>query len=135
MNILVVEDEPVASAVLVKILSARPGTQVTTADTGDAAWARLDDPGRFFDLVFLDISLPGVDGLELLRRIRNSALHTRTQVVMCTAASDRDTVTKAIALGVKHYLVKPLSEAAVLAKLAALTPPAAAGPSRQLAGV
>jgi DNA-binding response OmpR family regulator len=135
MKILVVEDEPVSCAVLVKILSSQPGTQVTTVETGDAAWALLDDPGRYFDLVFLDIALPGVDGLELLRRIRNSALHTRTRVVMCTAASDRDTVTKAIALGVRHYLVKPLKEAAVAAKIADLTPRPTGGPERQLAGV
>jgi DNA-binding response OmpR family regulator len=135
MHILVVEDEPVARAMLVKLLTARPESRVSTADTGDAAWTLLDDPCRYFDLVFLDISLPGVDGLELLRRIRNSALHTRTQVVICTAASDRETVAKAITLGARHYLVKPPTEPAVMAKLDLLAPRSTGGPGRQLAGV
>lgn len=134
MKILVVEDEPVARSLLKKILSALPESQITTADTGEAAWTMLDDPSRYFDLVFLDITLPGMDGLELFRRIRSSDLHSRTQVVMCTAVSDRSTVAKAIALGVQHYLVKPLSEAGVMAKIDLLASQPSGGATRRRGG-
>lgn len=117
MNVLIVEDEPVSREVLRKILSAREDCQISIAQNGDEAWALLDDPNRYFDVVFLDISMPEPDGMEVLRRIRQSPLLKSVYVVMCTASSDRATVAKAIQTGAQNYLVKPCNEAAVFAKL------------------
>lgn len=122
MKILVVEDEPVSREVLRRILAARPGFHVTLAENGQEAWALLDDPSRYFDAVFLDIVMPDPDGLEILSRIRSSPLHRGLQVIMCTSSNDRSTVIKAVQLGAQHYMVKPATEASVMAKLRLIQP-------------
>jgi two-component system chemotaxis response regulator CheY len=122
MRILIADDDPVSRTVLAKILTAQPEHTVTVADDGGAAWELLDDPGRSFDVAFLDLSMPKMDGFALLRRIRDAALLKSLEVVLCTASNDRATVVKAVQLGAKHYLVKPCTEAVVLAKLRQLQP-------------
>lgn len=122
MNILVVEDEPVAREILHAILAAHGGFKLTLTENGYDAWALLDDPSRVFDLVFLDIQMPEMDGLELLTRMRASPYHRNVPVVMCTSSNDRSTVIKAIQLGAQHYLVKPATQSAVYAKLRQMFP-------------
>jgi CheY-like chemotaxis protein len=117
MKLLIVDDEPVARQVLRQILSAQPEHQLTLAEGGAEAWALLDDPSRYFDIVFLDVTMPEPDGLEIVRRLRESPLHKSVQIVLCTASKDRDTVTKAVQLGVRHYVVKPCSAPVVMAKM------------------
>jgi len=77
----------------------------------------LDDASRFFDVAFLDISMPGLDGLQLLKKIRESSLLRSVEVVISTASSDRATICRAIDCGARHYIVKPFTEATVNAKL------------------
>ncbi len=131
MKILLVEDDPVARTVLAKILAAHPDIRTTVAEDGEAAWNFLDDPHRTFDVVLLDLSLPKVDGFTVLERLRGNPLTREIDVVLCTAAHDRATVVRAVGLGVRHYLVKPCTEATVFAKLTQLglgpkpTPPPA----------
>lgn len=117
MKILIIEDDAVSRTVLTTILAKMPEHHVAAAESAELAWEWLNDPGRSFDVVFLDIGLPGMSGLELLEHLKESFFHRSLQIIMCTAANDRATITKAIQLGAKHYLVKPLSEAAVIAKL------------------
>jgi two-component system chemotaxis response regulator CheY len=135
MRILVADDDAVSRAVLVKIISAQPEHKTTIAEDGAIAWALLDDPARSFDLAFLDLNMPKVDGFELLRRIHEAPLLKSLQVVLCTGSNDRATVIKAAQFGVKHYLVKPCTEAAVLAKLTQLQPPKTPGSERTLGGI
>ena len=108
MKILIVEDDPVASALLVNILQS-DGYQATVADDGEVAWALLDDPGRYFDVVLLDLSLPKLDGISLWGRIRSSPFLRSVEVIPCTASSDRATVLKVAQLGAHHYMVKPIN--------------------------
>ncbi len=131
MKILLVEDDPVARAVMAKILSGHPEVRLTSAEDGEVAWRLLDDPNRFFDLVLLDLSLPKIDGFGVLERLRGNPLTRNLSVVLCTASHDRATVIRAVALGVRHYLVKPCTEATVFAKLAqlGLSPPPPPGTS------
>jgi two-component system chemotaxis response regulator CheY len=117
INILIAEDDPVSAAVLEKIVSLQPENKVTVASDGVTAWELLDDPGRSFDIVFLDLEMPKLNGFEVLERIRTSSLLKSLQIVLCTASNDRETVVKAVALGARHYLVKPCTEESVTAKL------------------
>jgi CheY-like chemotaxis protein len=117
MKILIVDDEPVSRRVLREILASERGHQISEVEDGDEAWAMLDNPARYFDVVFLDVSMPKSDGFEVLDRIRESPILRSLRVVMCTSARDKETVEKVIQLGARHFVVKPASAPLVLAKL------------------
>ena len=133
MKILIVDDDAVSREVLRKIVSVSGEHQVTAAEDGATAWTLLDDPSRYFDVVFLDLSMPQPDGFEVLQRIRQTPVLSSLEVVVCTGANDRATIAKAIQHGARHYIVKPCTEAVITAKLNQIRPPAAVG-ERRLAG-
>ena len=77
------------------------------------------------DMLFTDISMPGMDGLDLTRRIRAHEAETglpRLPIVAMTAHAMEDHEAEILAAGVDHYLTKPLKKAAILEKLAGLAP-------------
>lgn len=117
MNILIAEDETRHRDLLGHILGRWPAHRLTFAADGEEAWTLLDDPNRVFDLVFLDLGLPKLSGLDLLRRLRSSPLHRRVEAIICSARSDRETVAQVIALGARHYIVKPWTEKVIADKL------------------
>jgi CheY-like chemotaxis protein len=117
MHILIAEDDAPSREILARICRKSGEHQVALAVDGQAAWALLDDPKRWFDVVFLDVQMPEWGGLDVLRRMRESTLHRSVEIIMCTASNDRATITAAIGLGAKHYIVKPCTEAGVTEKL------------------
>lgn len=117
MKILIVDDEPVSREVLRKIVAGLDSHQVVAVADANSAWALLDDASRYFDVAFIDLNMPEVDGFELIRRIQQAPLLASMNVVICSSNSDRANLTKAIELGVRHFLVKPCSAESVQAKL------------------
>jgi len=117
INILIAEDDPVSAAVLEKIIRLEPGTKVTVVSDGEGAMRLLDDPSRSFDILFLDLEMPQLNGFDVLERISGSQMLKSLQIVLCTASNDRNTVERAAALGIRHYLVKPGTKESVTAKL------------------
>ena len=100
-RILVVDDELGPRESLRMIL--KPNYEIATADSGAAA---LQTMGDFHpDLVFMDIKMPQMDGIELLQRIKHS--DPSIEVVMITAYASLDTVKKALTHGAFEYLIKP----------------------------
>jgi CheY-like chemotaxis protein len=118
MKILVVDDDPVSRRVLRQILAqAEPDCVISEACNGEEACAFLEKPVHGFDVVFLDISMPDHDGLELLARFRRSSALRSLPIILCTSSNDRATVIKAAAAGARHYIVKPPAPAIVAEKL------------------
>lgn len=117
MKILLVDDDPVWRRILREIIATEPGHQTTEAADGSEAWTLLENPARYFNLVFLDVSMPKADGFDLLIRLRDSRPRHDIHIVMCTATSDRETVQKAIKLGARHFIVKPATPLVVQKKL------------------
>ncbi|MBX3027525.1 sigma-54-dependent Fis family transcriptional regulator [bacterium] len=100
-RVLIVDDEPSVRESLRLILKDRYA--LTLADTGDAAMAALDQ--HAFDVVLLDILMPGLDGLEVLERVR--ARSVGPQVIMLTATKTVKTAVRAMRLGAFDYVTKP----------------------------
>ncbi|RXK56071.1 response regulator [Oleiharenicola lentus] len=117
MNILIADDEARYRVMMGHLFEKWPEHQLTLAEDGNEAWTLLDDPKRWFDVVFLDLNMPKSGGLDVLRRLRESPLHKSVEPVICTASNDRETIKQAIALGVRHYIVKPWTEAQIADKL------------------
>jgi DNA-binding response OmpR family regulator len=115
MRILVVEDEPVAAAVLAKGLREH-AYAVDVAGDGDAAFeqATIND----YDLLILDILLPGINGLELCGRLRAEGV--ATPVLMLTARGEPDQRVEGLDAGADDYLAKPYHFPELLARIRAL---------------
>ncbi len=127
MTILVVDDDRELRELIGFVLRDGGYTIVEAAD-GPAAVARhaADDP----DLVILDVNLPGYDGFEVCRRIRE---RSATPVMMLTVRGEEADVVRGLDLGADDYLPKPFSPRTLLARVRALLrraasdPPAAVG--------
>ena len=102
-RILVVDDEVGPRESLRMIL--KPNYEIATAESGDTALKTLSAFNP--DLVFMDIKMPKMDGIELLRRIK--AIDPTIEAVMITAYASLDTVKNALTHGAFEYLIKPFS--------------------------
>jgi response regulator of citrate/malate metabolism len=102
--VLVVDDDFMVARIHTQFVERTPGFEVVgVASSGQAA---LDDIARLRpDLVLLDVHLPDMTGIEVLRRLR--AAGDDTGVLVVTAAREADTVRAAASGGAVHYLVKP----------------------------
>jgi len=113
-RVLVVDDEPMVREVLARYLE-KEGFAVDVADDGDAALAAFEAAAP--DLVLLDLMLPKVDGLEVLRRMRSRA---PTAVIMLTAKGEETDRVVGLELGADDYVTKPFSPREVVARVRAV---------------
>jgi len=111
---LVVEDSPIMRQLIVFALSRVPGLTVTQADDGVDGLRKLET-GRF-DLVIVDINMPVMDGLKLVKRIRSSAVHEHVPIIVVTTEGSSEDRERAMALGTNAYITKPIQAADVIAK-------------------
>jgi signal transduction histidine kinase/CheY-like chemotaxis protein len=130
LRVLVVDDHPINHEFAAEALR-RLGHAVTTASSGQEALTLLEM--RSFDLVLMDVQMPGLDGLEATRRFRlmEQAEGKHTPVVALTAHSGRDEHERCRAAGMDDVITKPVTTA----RLAAVISGAADGEPKVLAAV
>jgi two-component system OmpR family response regulator len=102
LRILVVEDDSVLAAALTRALN-QAAYAVDLADNGDAANVALDSAS--YDLVVLDLALPRVDGMQVLRRLRDR--RSRVPVLILSARDSLDDRVKGLDVGADDYMTKP----------------------------
>jgi DNA-binding response OmpR family regulator len=102
-RVLVVDDEPDAVELLTEFLTGK-GYDVVTASNGEEALQRVKEDRPH--LILLDVRMPGMSGLEVLRRVRE--IDQEVGVIMVTAVNEEETGRTALALGAFDYIVKPL---------------------------
>ena len=111
MRVLVVDDEPAFSEPLAERLALR-GYDTATALDADAALAELARSPR--DLIFLDVGLPGMDGVDLLKILRER--YPQVDVVMLSGAGDMGKAVQAMRRGALNWLSKPVGMDGILAE-------------------
>ncbi len=116
-HILVVEDEAHIARML-QVLLERQGYGVRIAYTGKEALKALE--AHPVELVLLDIMLPGLDGLEVCRTIKENGRLRHIPVMMVTAKDSLDEKISGLELGADDYLTKPFSNEELLARIKAL---------------
>jgi two-component system response regulator ResD len=114
-SVLVVDDEPTIAEVVARYLE-RAGYRTAIAHDGDQALACADQ--RRPDLVVLDLMLPGVDGLEVMRRLRGRP--APPGVILLTAKGEESDRVIGLRLGADDYVVKPFSPAELVARVDAV---------------
>jgi DNA-binding response OmpR family regulator len=115
-TLLIIEDEPELVRVLRTYLE-QAGFHVLSALRGDTGLTSWED--KHPDLVILDLNLPGMDGLEVARRIRQNETR-RTPILMLTARADEIDQLIGLELGADDYITKPFSPRIVVARVKAL---------------
>jgi DNA-binding NtrC family response regulator len=111
-KVLLVDDEAVFTNNMVRLLTNR-GYKVTAVNSGDAAIQTLQD--QTFDVVVLDLKMPGMDGIATLKQIKKLGLFTETLIL--TGHGSIDTALEAIKLGAYDYLTKPCEIGELVAKI------------------
>jgi DNA-binding response OmpR family regulator len=115
MRVLVVEDEPRLAANIVASLR-EAGFAVDHASDGIEGWQFAEQ--NLFDLIVLDLMLPGRDGKSVLRAIRQKGLHT--PVLILTAQEGKTSIVEMLNYGADDYLAKPFDLGELIARIKAL---------------
>ena len=111
-HILVVDDEPNILRAMSLVL--QPEFDVTVAKTGNKAVKKIRQ-GRDFDVISLDLQMPGLSGIESLKAVKQ--LSPSTEVLIVTAHSDTESTRGALKLGAYDYIDKPFSNAELVASI------------------
>ena len=114
VSLLVVDDNELNRDVLSRRLGSR-GFKVAVAEDGARALAMVEL--QDFDLVLLDVMMPGLSGIDVLKRLRERWPESDLPVVMATARDGTEDVVEALRLGANDYVTKPLDFAVVLARV------------------
>ncbi len=123
-NVLIVDDSSVMVDTLNSILSSQ-GCRVESCRDGEAGWEHLmagvNGKVPMPDVLLLDLSMPGLDGLTLLDRIRSEERFARLPVIVITADTDSKTRKRALGAGADDYLYKPVELSDLLTRVKSLS--------------
>ncbi|MHC4991359.1 MAG: response regulator transcription factor [Planctomycetota bacterium] len=113
-RILIVEDDPLSRDLLERALRSK-GFQTSATEDGAACleWLEHDET----DLILLDVSMPGMSGLDVLRTIRERQASDQLPVILVSALTDSDDVIAGLEAGANDYVVKPVNLPILLARM------------------
>ncbi|MGL6196139.1 MAG: response regulator [Thermoguttaceae bacterium] len=117
-KILIIEDEAAIAELLVYNLEKEGYKRVTTVSSGEDALneAKQNPP----DLILLDIMLPGINGLDVCKKLKSKPETAEIPIIMITAKSEESDVVVGLELGADDYITKPFSAKLVIARIRAL---------------
>ncbi|MEE9386487.1 MAG: response regulator [Nannocystaceae bacterium] len=109
---LVVEDSPPMRKMIVFALSRVRGLRVVEADDGVEALRQI--AGTRFDIILTDLNMPILDGLKLVRRLRDDDAYKDVPIIIITTEGAREDRERALALGANAYITKPIQAQEVI---------------------
>ncbi len=116
MRILIADDEPVSRRILEAALR-RMGYDVVVAEDGNEAWSKLSEHG--VRLLIADWMMPGLDGLELVRRIRSMRTDRYVYTMLLTSRSQKQDIIHGLAAGADDYITKPFDRDELMVRIRA----------------
>ena len=116
MAILIVEDNPV-SAKLVDQTLKKYDFETLMASNGIEALEILSTDSSSIEIVITDVMMPEMDGLTLANKIKTSPPYEHIPLIVCTVLQDTENIKKAVAIGCRHYLLKPFRPEDLRAKV------------------
>jgi two-component system chemotaxis response regulator CheY len=119
MRVLIVDDDVVSRMMLMHMIDSAGSYDVMEAEDGEEAWRQLD-AGPRPAMLFCDLRMPRLSGMELLARVKADERFAGLPFVLVSAAADGATMEQAIGLGADGYIVKPFDSDKVRGYLAGL---------------
>lgn len=119
VTVLIADDEP-SIVELVRVTLEDERVRIVEALDAEEALEQAEQHQPH--LIFLDVALPDMSGLEVCRRLRRDPRFAEAKIVMLTAAAQQEDVKRGIAAGADHYLTKPFSPVRLLSLVEALLP-------------
>ena len=118
-SVLVVEDQTFVRDLLERLLTSLPVAQVAAARSAEDALALLDKSPEMAHVALVDYELPGINGIQLIERLRGSSHRTLRDlpVIMLTSHNDVSLYQDAVRLGISAFLAKPAGTTALKAAL------------------
>ena len=116
MRVLIVEDNPVNRTLLKANLKKR-GYQTIQAENGKHALGILEHTEEPIDVIVTDVMMPEMDGFKMTEQIKNHPEWHTIPVIMCSAMSGKEAIERAMQLGCKHYVLKPIKMQILFSKL------------------
>lgn len=107
MRILAVDDDPIILNLLDVSLRQCGHDDLTFVSSGEEALAYIKDAHQPYDILLLDIMMPGIDGIELCSRIRAQKAYRATPIIMITTSRETDVMTRAFDAGATDFVTKP----------------------------
>jgi DNA-binding response OmpR family regulator len=114
-RVLIVDDEESTRLLLARYLSKDLKIEAQLAGTCEQALRFAGDYA--YDAILLDLLMPGIGGLEVLKEIRSASPNAATPVVMISVVSDQETIERCLAAGASAYHVKPVRRAEIVASV------------------
>ena len=116
-RILIVDDEESMRLLLGRTVEALPNVEITLAGTCEEALHLAGS--RAYDVILLDLLMPGVGGIEVLKAIRSSSSNREAPVIIVSVMADEDTKIVCRSLGISDYVVKPIVRESLVAAVRA----------------
>lgn len=114
-NIMLVDDSTTLRRIQRNIIEKLMTCTIVEASDGKDAIEKLKNFKP--DLFFLDVNMPNMDGITLLKYLRSNAQYAGSKIVMCTSESEKTKIIETIKLGANSYIVKPFSPETLEQKL------------------
>ena len=115
LRILIAEDETVSRRLLLTVLESWGHDVLETSD-GISAWELLQKKDSI-DMAILDLQMPGMDGIEICRKVRELQRSTPIYIILLTAQSGKENVIKGLEAGADDYITKPFDHAELRARV------------------
>jgi two-component system response regulator DctR len=108
-NALIIEDDVTVRSYLKRIIQKKFPFNISEAENGSVGLEKMKNVKP--DIIFLDISMPVMSGIEFLEHIKLDSEYSKIPVLVLTAHNDRGTIQKILQLGVSDYILKPIDPA------------------------
>jgi len=116
-RVLIVDDEESMRLLLGRTVEAVPNVEITLAGTCEEALHLVGS--RTYHVILLDLLMPGVGGIEVLKGIRSAPPNRATPVIIVSVMADEDTKNVCRSLGISDYIVKPIVRESLVASVKA----------------
>ena len=116
-KVLIVDDEESMRLILGRTVEAVPNVEITLAGTCEEALQLVGS--RAFEIILLDLLMPGIGGIAVLKAIRTSSRNKTTPVIIVSVMADEDTKNVCRSMGISDYVVKPIVRESLVAAVKA----------------